>query len=205
VSGQISEKSVVEGACRQSGPPPSGLGRRGFWPVLALLLLALTLGGCLEKRKVVYMPRQGEVVATADGPGEGCPLPGQRLAGAAPDATVSLLKAHFDGWRGIPYRSGGLSRQGIDCSGFVQLTYRDLFGKELPRTVREQVETGREVPIRAVQPGDLIFFKTGGRQRHVGIYVEEDLFLHASLSSGVTLSSLREPYWQGRYWLSKRL
>ncbi len=126
-------------------------------------------------------------------------------ASAGGGGIVDRLRAHYAGWRGIPYRNGGLSRQGVDCSGFVQLTYRDLFGKELPRTVRQQARAGRPVPRAAVRPGDLVFFKTGLRQRHVGIYLDENLFLHASLSSGVTLSSLQEPYWQKSYWQSLRL
>ena len=170
------------------------------------LLLCLPLSGCLEKQRVVYVPRgdrpvQERVGLPSAGPAGGDNFP----AVIGGENTAAMLKSHFSGWQGTPYRLGGMSRKGVDCSGFVQVTYRNLFGKELPRTVREQARVGRTVPKKAVMPGDLVFFKTGIRQRHVGIYVENDLFLHASLSNGVTLSSLRDPYWKRSFWRSNRL
>jgi len=207
-----SAKNPAEG--QRVGLGSSGSGRslfslfvgRGSQRLVLGLLLCLPLGGCLEKKRVVYVPRGDRPVQEWAG------LPPASSAGGANfpavigrDKTAAILKSHFSGWQGTPYRLGGLSRKGVDCSGFVQVTYRNLFGKELPRTVREQARVGRTVPKKAVMPGDLVFFKTGIRQRHVGIYVENDLFLHASLSNGVTLSSLRDPYWQRSYWRSNRL
>ncbi len=180
--------------------------RRGSRRLVLGLLLCIPLGGCLEKQRVVYVPRGDRPVQERAGLPPAITAGGVNLpAVAGGENTAAILKSHFSGWQGTPYRRGGLSRKGVDCSGFVQVTYRNLFGKELPRTVREQVRVGRTVPKKAVMPGDLIFFKTGIRQRHVGIYVEDDLFLHASLSSGVTLSSLRDPYWKRSYWRSNRL
>jgi cell wall-associated NlpC family hydrolase len=85
------------------------------------------------------------------------------------------------------------------------LAYRELFGKQLPRTVQEQVRQGTAVDRDFLQPGDLVFFRTGMYQKHVGIYLEDDLFIHASRSSGVRVSRLNDNYWQERFWQAKRL
>ena len=123
----------------------------------------------------------------------------------ANDQIKQALYAQYREWRGTPYEYGGLSRTGIDCSGFVYLTLQDRFGSNVPRTTAAQADSGRVVPHSAWQPGDLVFFQTGHRKHHVGIYVENGYFLHASASEGVTLSSLETPYWKSRYWTTRRL
>lgn len=111
--------------------------------------------------------------------------------------TMLLLYQQHEEWQSTPYRLGGLSRAGIDCSGFVQLTYRDLFGLQLPRTTIQQATAGRQVSRAELQPGDLIFFRHG---QHVGIYLENHKFLHASTTRGVMISSLKNSYWARHYW-----
>jgi cell wall-associated NlpC family hydrolase len=118
---------------------------------------------------------------------------------------VQLLRDHLELWRGTPYRRGGNSRRGVDCSGFVQLTFQRLFGRELPRTVDDQVQYGQKVTLSSARPGDLVFFKTGFWGRHVGIYLEDGFFIHASQSQGVTISSLNDEYWHDNYWQIKRM
>lgn len=124
---------------------------------------------------------------------------------ASTDPIKAALYAQYREWRGAPYRYGGLSKHGIDCSGFVQLTLQRRFGSNVPRTTIEQVRTGHAVSRGHWQAGDLVFFRTGHKKRHVGIYVEDGKFLHASNSDGVTLSSLHKPYWQQRYWTTRRI
>lgn len=122
------------------------------------------------------------------------------------DRQVSdLLQRHYAEWRGTPHRWGGEDRRGVDCSGFVLLTYERLFGVRLPRTTRAQARTGEGIPRRALRPGDLVFFKTGWRTRHVGIYVGDGRFIHAAEASGVTSTRLDEPYWGGRFWRARRV
>ena len=124
---------------------------------------------------------------------------------------VSAVQAREDlqrflrSWQATPYRSGGLSRKGIDCSGLVLIAYRDIFGRQLPRTAREQSRSGREVAISALQPGDLLYFRTGLFQDHVGIYWHDDMFIHASTSKGVMASSLSQPYWRKRISRASRI
>ncbi|MDX1572428.1 MAG: NlpC/P60 family protein [Methylophaga sp.] len=118
---------------------------------------------------------------------------------ARQDPLLAKLYQQHDKWHGTPYRIGGNNRSGIDCSGFVQTTYRDLFGIHLPRTTSQQFRSGPHVNRADLQAGDLVFFRHG---RHVGIYLENQKFLHASTSSGVMISDMRNPYWTRHYWRS---
>lgn len=114
-----------------------------------------------------------------------------------------LLLAYAD-WAGTPYRYGGADRVGVDCSGFIQQVYRQLQGPGLPRTTEQLARVGQEVSVRQLQPGDLVFFRTGWKQRHVGIYLGQGEFMHASTRQGVTLSRLDNPYWQQAWWMARR-
>jgi len=117
-----------------------------------------------------------------------------------------ILYAQFSEWESVKYRLGGLSRDGIDCSGFVYLTYRDNFSIQLPRTTEQQLQRGVKVNTQAdLKAGDLVFFKTGIWQRHVGIYLEKRKFLHVSTKKGVIISHLDNPYWKKRYWSAIRV
>ncbi|NRD71786.1 C40 family peptidase [Shewanella sp. VB17] len=108
-------------------------------------------------------------------------------------------------WRGIPYRYGGMSKRGVDCSGFVSLAYQQILGKKLPRTTAKQVYLGQSIIKSQLKTGDLVFFKTGWSTRHVGIYLSNNRFLHASTSQGVMISLLDNSYWQQKYWQSRHL
>jgi cell wall-associated NlpC family hydrolase len=121
---------------------------------------------------------------------------------ASQRATLQQLYAQHQQWRGTPYRLGGQSRAGIDCSAFVQTTFMDQFGIALPRTTRQQLDVGKQIDKADLQAGDLVFFRNG---QHVGIYLEEDKFLHASTRLGVTISSMNNVYWSRKYWRSIRV
>ena len=116
------------------------------------------------------------------------------------------LYAQFSAWKFVNYSLGGLSKNGIDCSGLVYLTFRDRFGIELPRTTKQQLLSGKTIDDQAdLKAGDLVFFKTGIWQRHVGIYLEQKKFLHVSTKKGVSISHLDNPYWRKRYWQAIRV
>jgi cell wall-associated NlpC family hydrolase len=125
-------------------------------------------------------------------------LPG-RVSLADPEATRAALLEQYLDWAGVPYRIGGSSREGLDCSGFIQLTYLQRFGVELPRHTAAQRSMGSEVEPSRLRPGDLVFFDTGPAERHVGIYVGKRQFLHVSSSAGVMLSRLDDGYWEPRF------
>ncbi len=120
-------------------------------------------------------------------------------------ARKAALYRQYGEWKGTNYRLGGLDKKGVDCSGFVYLTYRSKFGISLPRTTKYQSAQGTAVSRQVLRPGDLVFFKTGAGKRHVGIFVEKRKFLHASASSGVMLSSLDNSYWAAKYWTARRI
>ncbi len=117
-------------------------------------------------------------------------------------ATLQQLYEQHQQWQGTPYRLGGQSRTGIDCSAFVQTTFMDQFGIALPRTTSQQLVVGEQISKADLQAGDLVFFRNG---QHVGIYLEEDKFLHASTRIGVTISSMNNVYWSRKYWRSIRV
>lgn len=108
-------------------------------------------------------------------------------------------------WKGTRYVLGGMSKRGIDCSGLVVNIYRDHLGVKLPRTTKYQSLVGKAVKRSQLRAGDLVFFKTGANTRHVGIYIEDNKFLHASTKHGVKISRLTDYYWRDRYWQARRV
>ena len=117
------------------------------------------------------------------------------------DAT---LRDDAPNWLGIPYRWGGTTRRGIDCSAFVQQYVRENLGIELPRATAGQQYEGVPVEQDQLQAGDLVFFRRRG-VRHVGVYLSEGDFIHASSSRGVTISNLASDYWTRYYWMARRV
>jgi len=115
------------------------------------------------------------------------------------------LMDQYASWKGVRYRMGGSTKSGIDCSGFVQRTFREQFGLELPRSTYEQQEMGKSVSRTSLRTGDLVLFRAGSTGRHVGIYIGNNQFVHASTSSGVMISSMNEPYWKKRYNEARRV
>lgn len=115
------------------------------------------------------------------------------------------LYAQYEQWKNTPHRFGGLSRNGIDCSGFVHVTFKSRLGIILPRSTEFQAELGEEINKSKLRAGDLVFFRTAKSGRHVGMYLEDGKFLHASTSQGVIISALTENYWKSAYWKAKRL
>lgn len=117
----------------------------------------------------------------------------------------SRLMDQYASWKGVRYRLGGDTKRGIDCSAFVQRTFREQFGLELPRSTYEQQEMGKSVSRSGLRTGDLVLFRAGSTGRHVGIYIGNNQFVHASTSSGVMISNLDEPYWKKRYNEARRV
>ena len=106
---------------------------------------------------------------------------------------------------GTPYMMGGTGNGVFDCSGFTMRMYQ-MYGVNLPRTADVQYCVGTKVLFGKEQPGDLVFFETYlPGPSHVGIYIGEGKFIHASSSRGVTVSSLNQPYYSARYLGAKRI
>ncbi|MFT3844027.1 MAG: NlpC/P60 family protein [Lacibacter sp.] len=101
----------------------------------------------------------------------------------------------IDDWWGVPYRMGGMTQKGIDCSAFMQTLFFGVFALKLPRTAREQKTVTEWIPMNGLREGDLVFFNTRGGVSHVGMYLHNNKFVHASTSSGVMISDLNDSYW----------
>ena len=105
---------------------------------------------------------------------------------------------------GTPYVFGGTSTYGFDCSGFTQKAFKEKFGIELPRTTLTQVKVGVEVKKSDLKMGDLVFFKTSKRDKHVGIYMGDGDFLHSSIN-GIQFTKLDKPFYKDAYWTARRI
>jgi cell wall-associated NlpC family hydrolase len=107
-----------------------------------------------------------------------------------------------------PYKYGGNSKQGIDCSAFTQNVFSNSLNLVLPRTARQQFNEGKSIYSKSeLRFGDLVFFDTTtiSFPGHVGIYLGDNLFVHASRSKGVVVSSLQSSYYKGRFVGGKRV
>jgi NlpC/P60 family len=102
-------------------------------------------------------------------------------------------------WWGAPYKIGGMTKKGVDCSAFVQTIMGGVYELPLPRTASEQKAICTEIRKEELTEGDLVFFNTRGGVSHVGVYLHNNKFVHASTSGGVTISDLAEPYWEKRF------
>ncbi len=110
------------------------------------------------------------------------------------------------GYLGTPYQYGGETRSGIDCSAFTSAVYGQAINMKLPRTTSDQVKLGTLITREGLKFGDLMFFNTtGSNPSHVGIYIGDDLFAHASEAFGVTITSIESSYYKTRYTESRRI
>lgn len=99
-------------------------------------------------------------------------------------------------WMGTPYKYGGNSKSGVDCSGFVSQIYTSVYQLKVPRTSQELHDKSRHINLSNLQEGDIVFFKINTKETgHTGIYLLNGWFAHASTSKGVMVSSLSEIYW----------
>ena len=121
------------------------------------------------------------------------------------DKIKQILNRQYKNWSQVKHRMGGLSKDGIDCSGLVYNTYRSEFGIDIPRATEYQSQLGRSIKQDQLRAGDMVFFKTGFKSRHVGMYIDKGNFLHVSSSKGVMISNLENPYWSSAYWKAKRM
>jgi lipoprotein Spr len=163
------------------------------YPVALLCCLLLLCTSCGTRRQLT--PR-------ADSPAELSRRFGMRIT----KKDNLRLYATASQWMGTPYRFGGLSRRGIDCSGFTSVVYREVYGKRLAASSADILKYNcRKVRRSGLREGDLVFFRTdrGNRKipNHVGVYLKNNKFVHASTSRGVMVSSLSEPYYL-RTWIT---
>ena len=109
-------------------------------------------------------------------------------------------------WLGVPYKYGGTDRQGIDCSAFVGRIYKDVYGVNLHRTANDMLGDVTLIGKGKLHEGDILFFTNSkGKVAHVGIYLKEGLFAHASTSNGVCVSRMDDDYWTRHFYKGGRV
>lgn len=109
------------------------------------------------------------------------------------------LYAQASLWLGVKYRYGGITKKGVDCSGLVYNLYKDAYGKKVPSSTSELSKKTRKISSRDLRAGDLIFFATTNKRKkisHVGIYLKNGYFVHASSSRGVVVNHISENYYK---------
>ena len=128
------------------------------------------------------------------------------LNGGSTSTLRQKLVATAKQYIGVPYLWGGTTPSGFDCSGYVQYVYR-LHGISLPRTSVQQWTVGTAISKSELQPGDLVFFANTYQAgiSHLGIYIGDNQFIHASSSKGVTITSMDNAYWAARYYGARRV
>ncbi len=183
--------------------------KRYAWRIVPAIAIAVTLSACTNP-KATKNPQHSaksdaRMLNTASN---------DSLAKASQDEfeelvqsvdTKSKIMNQYANWKGVSYRLGGTTKSGIDCSSFVQRTFFEQFGVQLPRTTSEQQSSGKSIKRNNLKAGDLVLFKTGRTMKHVGIYIGDNKFVHASTSSGVIVSEMSNDYWSKRYYAGRRI
>jgi hypothetical protein len=160
-----------------------GLGELSIWWLGGLFLLLTASCGSLRKSADNFYVNYSKKL--------GVPFTGKEN---------KKLIAAVDGWMGVPYKYGGSSKKGVDCSALVGAFYKEAFGIALPRTTSDMAKKLTVVRRSSLQCGDVVFFTIKEKKvSHTGMYLADNKFVHASSSRGVRISSLDEAYWQKYY------
>jgi cell wall-associated NlpC family hydrolase len=194
--------------------PPSALVSRFLrllkrLPIFALLVLLTFSCASLQPQPRYHAGAKGGEVAKAGRIGSKPEQRQEKKKTQTPRkmrGSASAVVQHALKYIGVPYRYGWESASGMDCSGLVWRVWKDACGVEVPRVSRDQMRFGRPVNRSDMQPGDLVFFKIHfWRVDHVGIYLGDNQFLHASQSRGVRRANLGIEYWSRRWAGARRL
>jgi len=148
------------------------------------------LSSCRSQKETIYNPQEVRQLSRQMG-----------FSISNTDPHIPLY-AEISFWLGVPYKWGGYSRKGIDCSGLVSHLYMNVYSKNVPRSTSALDKASKKVSKGGLKTGDLVFFATSrkGKQiSHVGIFLKDGYFVHASTSRGVIISRLDEEYYR-RTW-----
>ena len=181
--------------------------RRLLKTAFAFFVSLMILTGCNSSRKfasdpIYDMGKYRTETKKSTPQKQTSPIVKDKPSSSKLNPSASALVAEAKKWIGTPYRYGGHSRSGTDCSGFVMEVFRAAVGIELPRTSKDQHKSSTCIDVKQLEVGDLVFFATGGSGggvSHVGIFIGDNNMIHASTSRGVMISGLGEKYWVKNY------
>jgi cell wall-associated NlpC family hydrolase len=118
------------------------------------------------------------------------------LGVAGRDIRNEKLYKFIDSWMGAPHRTGGTDKKGIDCSYFTTLVQKEIYDRNVPRTARQMAENVKRKYEEELKEGDLVFFDFNGQKfSHVGVYLQNNRFVHVSTSKGVIISNLKDAWY----------
>jgi len=175
--------------------------------ILSLIIIAFTIASCSTSKRVIKQDTSQGIskkVTIQQGIKQDTSLDGIKRSKRRITLKEKLEK-EYKKYKGVPYKYGGTSYKGFDCSGFVQSTYKNALNISLPRSTKQMLKKGIVVPKSKLRIGDLVFFKPRNAYGHVGIYIGDNIFIHVSSSRGVMKSSLKEVYWMKYYFTSRRV
>ena len=156
----------------------------------AIIVLLLFLIACGKKKSVVSSKSNTVIIEKY----------AEKLQVSKTQITNIALYEFIDKWYGTKYQYGGLSKTGVDCSGFCNILYKEIYKKQLPRSTKDIVKELNKVNKTKLEEGNLVFFDIEGKKNsHVGVYLMNNKFVHASTSKGVIISSLENPYYKKAY------
>ncbi len=174
-------------------------------PFIILLFAAIALVSCSAPKKSISNSRSpSKTHKSYEGPAaerESAPIRTPegylRAEGLASDKRLVRL---VDEWLGVPHRMGGKDKNGIDCSGFVTLAMNKVYNKDFSGPSAVMATKVKDIKKSDLREGDLVFFKINGpKVSHVGLYLSDGYFVHATVRKGVLISSLSEPYYDKYY------
>ncbi len=119
--------------------------------------------------------------------------------------TNQKLYGFIDDWYGVPYKYGGKTKAGVDCSGFASALYLQVYARNMNGPAAGMYELCKAVSKNDLQEGDLVFFKINSKKiSHVGVYLQNSRFVHASTKKGVIISDLNEDYYKKYFYKGGR-
>jgi len=162
-----------------------------YFQLLVLGMVIVILSSCGSSRTVMYNPKEVAYLSK------------QLKIPISNDDKEMALFAESSLWLGVPYRLGGTTKKGVDCSGLANNIYKSAYRKKLERSTSLMYKKYiKKIPKKNLKEGDLVFFKISKKSKdvdHVGIFLRQGYFIHASTSRGVIVSNLSEDYYR-KYW-----
>ncbi|MBA2612705.1 MAG: C40 family peptidase [Bacteroidetes bacterium] len=166
--------------------------------VLCILLVGY---GCRHKKESVKTVTKTKAEAKS-----GSVVFREKMGLSNKEVKESKLYSFISDWYGTPYKYGGCEKTGIDCSCFTINLFEKVYSKKIPRTAGEIYKECDKLKIEKAEEGDLIFFKINSNSiTHVGVYLRDNKFVHASTTRGVLVNSLTETYYQKYFYSAGKL